>query len=83
MLELDLDGKKESVLIKDLQWDALGRHILHVDFARVSKGEKVHVEVQIVVKGIAPGVAEGGVLDQPIHHLEVECRLKTLLSRSW
>lgn len=73
LLELSLDGKTESTVIKDLQWDVFGREILHVDFARVSRDEKIEVEIPIVVKGIAPGVAEGGVLDQPLHSIEIRC----------
>jgi large subunit ribosomal protein L25 len=73
LLELNLDGKAEYVVIKDLQWDVFGREILHVDFSRVSKHEKIHVEVPLVLKGVAPGLAEGGILDQPMHSIEIMC----------
>jgi large subunit ribosomal protein L25 len=73
LLELSVDGKAESAVIKDLQWDVFGREILHVDFARVSKDEKIVVEVPLVLKGVAPGLAEGGVLDQPMHSIEIRC----------
>ncbi|MFO0945897.1 MAG: 50S ribosomal protein L25 [Planctomycetota bacterium] len=73
LLELNFDGKVESAVIKELQWDVLGLEILHVDFARVSKDERVTIEIPIVLKGSAPGVAEGGVLDQPLHSIEIEC----------
>lgn len=73
LLSLDLSGRQESVIIKDLQWDVFGREVLHVDFARVSRDEKITVEVPIVLKGNAPGTSEGGVLDQPMHVVEIRC----------
>lgn len=73
LIELDLGGKTESAVIKELQWDTFGREILHVDFARVSKDERVSIEIPIVLKGSAPGVNEGGVLEQPLHSIEIEC----------
>jgi large subunit ribosomal protein L25 len=73
VVDLKTDGNIQTALIKDVQWDHLGKEILHVDFERVSKDERIRVPVRIEVRGIAPGVTAGGVLDQPIHVLEVEC----------
>lgn len=73
LLDLHVDGRAESAIIKDCQYDVFGRFILHVDFARVSKDERIRMEVQVVIKGVAPGVAEGGVVDQHVHKLEIEC----------
>jgi large subunit ribosomal protein L25 len=46
---------------------------LHVDFARVAADERIKIEVRIELRGTAPGVTAGGLLDQPIHNLEIEC----------
>ena len=73
VVELRLDGAGEQALIRDLQWDHLGKDVLHVDFMRVSKDERIQVPVRIELKGIAPGVTGGGILDQPLHTLTVEC----------
>ncbi|HZU37752.1 MAG TPA: 50S ribosomal protein L25, partial [Gemmataceae bacterium] len=51
----------------------LGHDILHVDFARVAADERVTVTVPIEIRGTAPGVSQGGVLDQPIRSLHIEC----------
>jgi large subunit ribosomal protein L25 len=72
VLDLQLDGKKETVLIRELQWDHLGRTMLHVDFARVSESDRVRVTVPVELRN-APKVTGGGVLDQPLHTLHVEC----------
>jgi large subunit ribosomal protein L25 len=66
-------GPVQKALIRDLQWDHLGKDILHVDFARVSADERIHVNVTIELRGLAPGVNSGGVLEQPLHALPVEC----------
>jgi large subunit ribosomal protein L25 len=73
LVELKTDKGAESALIQDVQWDHLGKDVLHVDFRRVSKDERVVVSVPLHLRGIAPGVSGGGVLDQPLHVLSVEC----------
>lgn len=73
VVDLKTDGKVEKALIREAQWDHLGKELLHVDFARVSEDERVVVSVPVEVKGTAPGIAAGGVLDQPIHSLSIEC----------
>jgi len=73
VLDLQTDGKAQKVLIREVQWDHLGKELLHVDFARVGADERVVVTVPVEIKGTAPGISAGGVLDQPIHSLAVEC----------
>ena len=72
MFTLKLDGKSETVLVKDLQWDYLGKDMIHVDFERHSLTEKVKVIVPIELKN-QPRVTEGAALDQPLHEIHVEC----------
>jgi len=73
LFDLALDGKSEKVLVKEVQFDHLGLEIIHVDFARVSLDEKVEVTVPLELKGTPKGEAEGGVLQQIISELEIEC----------
>jgi len=72
VVELEVGGKKETVLVRDLQWDHLGRHMLHVDFARVSASDRVKVTVPVELRN-TPKATGRGVLDQPLHALHVEC----------
>jgi large subunit ribosomal protein L25 len=72
VLDLDLNGKKETVLIRELQWDHLGKEMLHIDFARVSATDRVKVTVPVELRN-TPKVTGGAVLDQPLHTLHVEC----------
>jgi large subunit ribosomal protein L25 len=73
VVDLQADGETEKALIKDVQWDPLGHDILHVDFTRVSEHERIVVDVRIELRGTAPGIAAGGVLDQTMHTIEIEC----------
>jgi large subunit ribosomal protein L25 len=73
VVDLKSDGTVQKALIRDLQWDHLGKELLHIDFERVAADERIVVPVPLEVRGTAPGIAAGGVLDQPMHTLSVEC----------
>jgi large subunit ribosomal protein L25 len=73
LFALAIDGKNENVLVKDVQYDHLGIEVIHVDFARVDLNERVEVTVPLVLKGEPKGEAEGGVLQQIVADLEIEC----------
>jgi len=73
VFDLQLDGKSEKVLVKEVQYDHLGSDVIHVDFARVSFDERVKVTVPIELKGTPKGAEEGGVLQQVLSDLEIEC----------
>lgn len=74
VLDLDINGKVETVLIRELQWDYLGKQMIHVDFERKDRSELVRVTVPVELRN-APKQTGGGVLDQPLHSLHVECPL--------
>ncbi len=63
----------ESAFIRDLQWDTYGTHVLHVDFTRVSVDELVKVHLTVELRGQAPGVKEGGTVEQLVHDVHIEC----------
>jgi large subunit ribosomal protein L25 len=73
VVDLQIEKGIEKAQIVEVQWDHLGKDILHVDFKRVSADERIEVEVPLEIKGIAPGVAAGGALDQPLHTLRISC----------
>jgi len=63
----------ESAFIREVQWDTWGTHILHVDLTRVSATEKVEVQVGIELRGEAPGIKEGGMVEHLVHEVQMEC----------
>jgi len=75
LFELGLDGKNETVLVKEVQYDHLGLEVLHVDFARVSLDEEVDVTVPLELKGEPKGEKDGGVLQQVVNELELRCKV--------
>jgi large subunit ribosomal protein L25 len=70
---LQLDGRNETVLVKEVQYDHLGVDLVHIDFARVNLNETVEVTVSLELKGDPKGEAEGGKLQQVITELHIEC----------
>lgn len=74
LAELSIGDASETVLVRDIQWDHLGAEILHLDFARVNVEESIETEVRIDLRGVAPGIAEGGVLEHLMHSISVTCR---------
>jgi large subunit ribosomal protein L25 len=73
VVDVKYDGKDEKALIREIQWDTFGHEILHFDLTRVSKGERIEVEVRIELRGTPAGVKEGGILEQAMHELSIEC----------
>lgn len=63
----------QKCLVRDVQWDVLGKEVVHVDFERVSADERIHLTIPIRLKGNAPGIGSGSVLSHHLHELEVEC----------
>ena len=71
---VDLAGEVTgTALVKDVQWDALGSNVLHLDLARVDADEKVEVNLQIELHGEAPGVKNGGVVLLVQHDITILC----------
>jgi large subunit ribosomal protein L25 len=68
----------QTVLVRDIQWDHLGKEIIHLDFARVDASEQVEAEVRLELHGSPAGVAEGGVLEFLVHTLPVSCRADSI-----
>jgi len=75
LMDVQIGKKKEKVIVKDLQYDYLGKDIIHIDLIRVDVTETVRVTVPIELKGTAKGTHEGGIVEEHTARLEVECRV--------
>lgn len=78
IFEVKLAKGKETLLVKDLQYDHLGKNVIHADLVRVDLSERVTVTVPIELRGTAKGTHEGGIVDQSLDHLEVECVVSSI-----
>jgi large subunit ribosomal protein L25 len=76
LMDVQINKKKEKIIVKDLQYDYLGKNIIHADLMRVDITETIKVNVPIELKGagVAKGTHEGGIIEEHADHLEVECR---------
>ena len=78
LLELDVSGQVQNVLVKEVQYDPMGQEILHVDLARVDLDERVEVTVPVVLRGTPVGAADGGVLHQVSAQATIECTVRAI-----
>lgn len=72
---LKMKGTKQErhAMVRDAQIDPLTRQYAHLDFIRVIKGQRLKVEIPVVLEGEAVGVKAGGFLDWVGRTLHVEC----------
>lgn len=73
LVELDFEGTNQQGLIRDVQWDALGDDVLHVDFSRVDRDKKVIVTVALEFEGHAVGTTKGGIVNHVLNDVAIEC----------
>ncbi|MFS0784145.1 50S ribosomal protein L25/general stress protein Ctc [Bacillus sp. 1P06AnD] len=75
VIELDLEGKTQNVMLTDYQYDHLKNVFIHADFLAVNLSKKIDADISIVLEGEAKGVKEeGGVLQQVLHEISVSAR---------
>lgn len=74
LIDIKIGKKTQKVLVKDIQYDYLGRNIIHADLVRVDITETIKVTVPIELKGTAKGTHEGGVITEHTDHLGIECQ---------
>jgi len=72
-VDLEVDGQALRAIIKEVQFDTWGREILHVDFVRVLKGERVVVSVNLLFHGAPKEVETGAMLEHPVTSIDAEC----------
>jgi large subunit ribosomal protein L25 len=78
VLELSFGDARRQVLIKDVQRGPINAEPVHVDFALVDLSERVEVTVPIDYKGTPAGTKQGGIFEQYLVDLAVECKVSEI-----
>jgi large subunit ribosomal protein L25 len=81
IVKVEVDGQIHEAFVKDTQRDIRDGSILHVDFYEIEGNTLLRAKVSIHIHGNPIGVREGGVLETPLHDVEVECLPRDLPER--
>ena len=82
ILNLEVDGKEEKVLPRDISFDPLSDEPIHIDFLRIVKGAKLALEIPVsFINGEkSPGLKKGGVLNIVRRKVELRCPAENIPS---
>ena len=75
VLELDIDGKKEKVIPRDVSYHVVSEEPIHIDFMRIVTGKKIilDIPVKFINHPDSPGLKRGGVLNIVRRKVELKC----------
>ena len=75
VLELDIDGKKERVIPRDIAFNVVSEEPIHIDFMRIVSGKKIILEIPVkfINHPDSPGLKRGGVLNIVRRKVELKC----------
>jgi large subunit ribosomal protein L25 len=83
VLDMELDGQPEQVLLRDVQWHPYKPLVMHIDFQRVSADEPIHMRVPLHFSGQenSPAVKQsGGTVSHVVTEIDITCLPKDLPS---
>ena len=80
VLELDIDGKKEKVIPRDVAYHVVSEEPMHIDFMRIVSGKKVILEIPVkfINHPDSPGLKRGGVLNIVRRKVELKCPAESI-----
>ena len=81
-MELDIEGKKEKVLPRDVSFHVVSEEPIHIDFMRVVAGKKIILEIPVkfINHSDSPGLKRGGVLNIVRRAVELKCPAENIPS---
>lgn len=78
LIDLEIDGKKQMAVLKAVQHDNIGTGLVHADFRAIDENTTMHVDVEVELKGEAKGIEVGGVVEQDLHRVKLDCLPRNL-----
>lgn len=73
LVKFELDGKEESAVIREVQYNSFGNQVLHIDFVRIDMTKKLKVSVNLEYVNTPKGVSLGGVWEKFLHNITISC----------
>jgi large subunit ribosomal protein L25 len=73
LINLKVNSQEFDCIVKDVQFDPVTDRIVHFDLIGLTSGETITLEVPLLLTGSAIGVKDGGILQQQLHKLDIEC----------
>lgn len=81
IVEVNVAGKQQLCIIKTLQRNPIDGSLLHVDFQKVHPGEKITMNVPVIVTGMAEGIKQGGMVDHILRHVPTRTTIDKIPER--
>ena len=80
VLEIEVDGKKEKVIPRDVSYHVISEEPIHIDFMRIVSGKKIILEIPVkfINHPDSPGLKRGGVLNIVRRKVELKCPAETI-----
>lgn len=76
LVQLKIDGDSDEMhesIFREVQFDPVTDKVVHFDLRGITRGEVIELEIPLALKGTPIGVKEGGILQQTLHKLHIEC----------
>jgi large subunit ribosomal protein L25 len=73
VVDIEIDGKKQMAIPREVQRDHLHGRYIHIDFLALRRDEKVRMTVEIHEQGEAAGIKTGGVIEHHLREIDIEC----------
>ncbi len=80
IIDLDIEGKKEKVIPRDVSFHVITERPAHIDFMRIIKGSKIILEIPVIFKNNSesPGLKKGGVLNIVRRKVQLKCEAENI-----
>lgn len=78
IVSIDIDGKKEEVVMREVQYHPVHERILHIDFYRIQQGKPVIMDIPVELVGVSEGVKQGGKMMLSLRKLRISSLAENL-----
>ena len=80
LADLNIDGKTHKCILKDIQFHPVTEQIMHADFLKMVDGVNIKVQIPLRIKGVSPGVKDGGKMQQLLRKVKIKTNPEYLVN---